>query len=58
MRHVLFAEHDLHDPAAVPQVNEHDAAMVTAARNPARQPYLLALMGGPQAARLVAADHR
>ena len=42
MRDVLLAQHDLHDPAAVPKIDEDDPAVIAPPRNPAREPYLLA----------------
>jgi hypothetical protein len=55
---VLFAQHDLHDPAAVTQVDEDDATVIATTGDPAGQPDLLARRARPERACLMAADHR
>ena len=46
----LGAEHDLHDAAAVPQVNEEDLPVVPQGVHPAGQPHLLICIGKAQSA--------
>jgi hypothetical protein len=51
-------DHDLHDAGGVTHVEEHDAAVVTTARNPAADADLLAAFLAAQVPATVRAHHR